>query len=333
MKTIQYDILHQTITQWDKDLSDIKGLNRENLLFYDSDHFQMYHQRFAEEVNQLIVTKEGNILGHCTIGTNKDALLMPYSAPFSMVYMKDRYRMADLKGMVTGIEEYARQMNHKTVSITLPPAIYGQNKINDLSSVLWSHGWRVSKLDINHHFDLTEYTDKQQHLEKLPHMTRKNYRKGLKFQLKFRELPLESFACGYQVIQKNRSERGYPLKISQKHMEALLNMEQLRARCFLVEWETIPIASAFVFDITKDVSQVIYWGDIPSYREMSPITFLAIELFDFYAKLNKRILDIGPSSDVGIINEGLADFKKTLGCSTSVKLSFQFSCNAGGGMK
>jgi len=57
---------------------------------------------------------------------------------------------------------------------------------------------------------------------------------------------------------------------------------------------------------------------------MRPMGLLPIKLVEYYKQLGKRYLDIGPSSENGIINLGLADFKKSIGCRNNIKMCFKY---------
>ena len=53
------------------------------------------------------------------------------------------------------------------------------------------------------------------------------------------------------------------------------------------------------------------------------MNYLAYSLFDYYADNGLRILDIGPSTEDGIPNYGLCEFKESIGCSVTMKYSFE----------
>jgi hypothetical protein len=57
---------------------------------------------------------------------------------------------------------------------------------------------------------------------------------------------------------------------------------------------------------------------------MRPMNLLPKLLFDYYKSIGKEFLDIGTSSEMGIINEGLTSYKKSIGCITSEKYSLKF---------
>jgi lipid II:glycine glycyltransferase (peptidoglycan interpeptide bridge formation enzyme) len=91
---------------------------------------------------------------------------------------------------------------------------------------------------------------------------------------------------------------------------------------FIVSHGSDEIAAALVYHVSDKIAQVIYWGDIPGYGEFKPINFLSYKLIQYYGSRGFEYLDIGISTDHSVLNFGLADFKISIGCETSMKLTF-----------
>ena len=118
----------------------------------------------------------------------------------------------------------------------------------------------------------------------------------------------------YEVIRLNRESKGYPLRMTYSQVAETIKI--LDHDFFVVKVGEVPIASAIVFCITEQIYQVIYWGDVPGYSQYKPINYLSYKLIEYYKQKNIRYLDIGPSSESGIPNFGLCDFKQSIGCET-----------------
>lgn len=292
--------------------------------FYDQFEFHEYHQRFVDEVFLLCIKSRDKIIGYCYLGSRENILKAPYSSPFALIHLKENFKVSDACLFVEGIKKFANKKDFYNVYFTLPPEIYNAELVSTLSASLFSEGFKVKSIEINNYFDLTKYSDLETHLKQSPHKVRKNYKRALKNELKFEEVEIEDFELAYDVIKVNREQMGYPLKISIHQMQDLINMDSLKVRSFVVRQQEKPIAAAIIFDVTKETSQVIYWGDILEYRNERPMDLLTLQIFDTYKKLGKKYLDIGPSSEDGVINVGLADFKKSIGCDTNIKAVFVY---------
>lgn len=128
----------------------------------------------------------------------------------------------------------------------------------------------------------------------------------------------ESVAMAYDVIQKNRIQRGNPLKLSLENLLAVREVTDIDF--FIVSHKNQVIAGAVVYKVADFFGQVIYWGNDIEFNSLNSIHFLAESLFNYY-KPCLDLLDIGPSSLEGEANVGLCRFKESLGCDTTLKLN------------
>lgn len=293
-------------------------------MYYDYIEFHEYHKKFADEVFQIIVKSNNKFIGYCYLGAKDGVLKAPYSSPFSLIHLKENLRITDACAFVDCIKAFALEKDFNKVVFTLPPDIYDSQLINILITTFFSQGFKVKSIEHNNQFDFQHYESIEAYLKKSAHKVRQNYKKAIKNELKFEQIDISDFKKAYEVIRINRNEMGYPLKISYSQMKDIINMNCIKIRAFVVNKVDEPVAAAIVFDITDEVSQVIYWGDIPEYRNERAMDLLTIEIFNFYNELGKKYLDIGPSSEDGIINPGLAEFKKSIGCGVATKLLFEY---------
>lgn len=293
--------------------------------FYDQPKFHEYHQKFSDEVFRLIIQSNNKFIGYCYLGGKNGVLTAPYSSPFALLYLKENFKIRDACVFIDGIKSFAVHKDFKIINFTLPPEMYENELINTLVAAFFSQGFKAKSIELNNYFDLDKIVDMETYLKRSTHKVRKNYKNALKNELVFKQIEIEDFEKAYDVIKINREQMGYPLKISKQQMQDLINMETLVVRAFIIEKQEKPIAAALIFDVTEEISQVVYWGDILEYRAERAMDLLTSNIFIFYKKLKKKYLDIGPSSEYGIINEGLADFKKSIGCNTNVKITFEYT--------
>ena len=92
---------------------------------------------------------------------------------------------------------------------------------------------------------------------------------------------------------------------------------------FLLNKKGKDVAAAIVFCVNKDVYQVINWGDIDGYSEERPMNLLAENVYEFYQQKGIQVLDIGSSTENGVPNYGLCDFKESIGVSVLIKVYFK----------
>ncbi|AFA48874.1 hypothetical protein [Acetobacterium woodii] len=322
IETIFFDIEKKKISDNINNVFEINDFIKP--IFYDTAEFQLYHKKFAEKVYQIVFVKENKCLGYCYVGIKEKIIKAPYSAPFAMMYLSEKYRVIDVCELIESFKICLSLFHCNKIEITLPPEIYSEELINTEFAAFSSKGFKVKEICINNYFNLTKFINKEDYLSNLGKMARRNNKVAVKNNLEFAEISIKDYKLAYEVIKFNHEEQGYPVKISEEQMEDLINMNALTCRCFGIRKDNMLIAAAIIFDVTDEISQIIYWGDILAYRKMSPMTLLATEIINYYKKLKKKYIDIGPSSENGIINTGLADFKKNIGADNDVKITFQF---------
>lgn len=293
-----------------------------SLLLYDEDIFHLYHEFRCEQVVRLVVVKEEYPVVWFWAGVRAGQLCVPYSSPFSLVYLHRKCQSEDLSAAIQAIPVLATHLGCHSVKITLPPPCYDPDMTAQISAALAADGFQIACMDLNAHFDLADFTTTEAFLPRLGRSARRNYRIACDENLSFIQLDPSEYDEAYTVIERNRQQMGYPLRLSRAHVAGFVERMPDATRWFGIRHQGELIATGLVFDITPHASQLIYWGDDCRFREKRSIALLAMRLVEFYHKLNKCYLDIGPSSDAGILNHGLSDFKRSMGCHESIKLTF-----------
>jgi len=128
----------------------------------------------------------------------------------------------------------------------------------------------------------------------------------------------------YKIIKQHKEAKGYPLSIAWEQMintTAIIN-----ADFFLVHsFDDIPIAAAIYLYSANSIAQLIYWGDVLNFHHLRTMNFLSYKIFEYYKSKDFNIVDLGPSTLNSIPNSGLCDFKESIGCNISTKISFSFN--------
>jgi predicted N-acyltransferase len=293
----------------------------DTILFYDSYAFHSYHQVFTDEVWRVHLQYEGKPLGLVYIGFKSRRAYSPYSAPFSMIYMKDNCTIKDTLLFFKSLKSFFNLNNICSYRVTLPPSSYNEDYINLMTSAMVSSGFIVEFIDLTHNFHLEGLIDITAYKEGLSRSKKNYFNQSIRNKLSFEQINIDDAKIAYDIIKLNREVKNYPLKMTFEHIKSIYESKDDTVRFFILRKDDTIVASAIVFDVTNDISQVVYWGDVPEYTHLHPMTYLPYKLIEFYRNSGKKILDIGPSSERGVINQGLADFKKSIGSSISIKIS------------
>lgn len=273
---------------------------------YNSAAFIALNSPKASEVRHLCIADSKPRLG-LTVGIGHDgSLRAPFSAPFSGF---DFNRRQSAEVMI----EAARLLRAELqgLSLTLPPAPYSPDMNFRTQAAFIAAGAKLN-VDWNFHIPLagTDYSS----LLLSPAKNKLRQALASPFALlKINEEPLRA----YEIIHRNRSQRGYPLRMS---ADDVINTTQgtnapIKADFFVLTDGQTDIASAMVYRPTPNIAQVIYWGnDQEATGCDAPMNLLACQLASHYQTQGMEILDIGPSSSDGIPSAGLCDFKDSIGC-------------------
>jgi len=271
----------------------------------------------VDEVLYLIIYRDKSPRFAVTFGRRGESVSCPFSAPFGYLEtLKSNLGVGEYEMAAGVLDTYLSTIGIKKATMGLPPEFYNPRTVNTLLNVLSGSGWRPEWVDLNFALPIQKLRGNYQAL--IHCNARKNLRIALKSELELRHCDtLEEKIRAYQAIRMNREYKGYPLRMTQE--QVLKTMEDVDSDMYLVMCGEDDIAAALVYRVTYRIVQVVYWGDVPGYGEKRPINFLSFELLKLYAELGFEYLDIGPSTELGIPNCGLCDFKDSIGCIRTAK--------------
>lgn len=242
----------------------------------------------------------------------------PFSAPFATIIgLRKGTAIEYYWEFVKLLNEVAFENGIKSISIFLPPDIYGSQENAKIINALLGNGYGMEYQELNYSLPLMGL-DLENYKVDIQHNARKNLAIALKSGLELVPCTdLERKKEAYEVIRINRESKGYPLRMTLE--QVLETIAVVKHDMFLVKKDERSIAAALVYHVTEEIVQVVYWGDVPDVGEYKPINFLSYELIKYYQERNLRHLDIGPSTENGVPNFGLCSFKESIGCEVSAK--------------
>lgn len=281
--------------------------------------FSELNRSKVDDIWYLLVNKGGSSRFAVTMGIAGERALCPFSAPFGYPEaIKDGLGVDSYKEVGCVLDDYFANNGIKSVKFTFPPSFYDPRAIETWMNVLFYLGWSIETIDISFGFHIPTI------LENYDAQIARNARKNLRIAreaglcLTHCETPAQKDEA-YRVIKINRDSKGYPLRMTQ--MQVQQTMQVVSSNEYLISCENENIAAALVYDVTPSVAQVIYWGDVPGHSEKKSINYLAYELLKLYSQRGFEYLDIGPSTENGVPNYGLCDFKDSIGCQRTAKYS------------
>lgn len=287
---------------------------------FNTPAFARLNAHKADSVRYLLfIDDSGKQRFGIVLGERGGRLLSPFSAPFGGFSTNKEQRFELVDEAVAALADYAKEQ-HKDVRIVLPPQFYAPTLIGHCVNAFSRHA-RLQYIDLNFYFPMSKFAGYDNCLER---NARKNLRRGMTSGFEFVVVDKndrEGMLRAYDVIRRNRAEHGYPLRMSLNDVEATVRL--IRADFFRLEYEGKDVAAAQVFHVADGIAQVIYWGDLRAYSHLRPMNYLVYRLFAHYQREGLHLLDIGPSTEDGIPNYGLCDFKTGIGCEITPKFVFE----------
>lgn len=253
------------------------------------------------------------------LGESGGMLRSPFSAPFGGFTQQGVQNLQNMESVVKLLQDYAANRG-QGIQVTLSPLFYDESQLSKWVSVFMRSGFRPI-IDLNYHFSISRFPEYRSLIDR---SARNHLNRSLKSG--FRLLQLNSgnrddVERAYEVIRRNREERGYPLRMTFEQVWQTVS-HVMKADFFVLDYEGNDVAAAQIFHVAPGIAQVIYWGDIREYSDLRPMNYLTYAVFNHYYDKGLKILDIGPSTEDSIPNYGLCEFKEDTGCDVTLKYKF-----------
>ena len=252
-------------------------------------------------------------------GVRDTKLVSPFSAPFGgFEAISEDLRLQQIDAALQALTIWAKAKNFTGIKIVAPSFFYNSNFLNKVFNCLYRDNFENANIELNYQFPTNKF-DKNYETT-IWYNARKNLNRALKADLTFEKLKTENGQLAYNVIAQNRKERGFPLRMTWEQVAE--TMLVINVDFFLVKKEEEHIGAAILFKVAEGIVQVVYWGDLPQYSESKTMNFLSYHVFKYYKEFGISIIDIGPSTEDSIPNNGLCEFKESIGCDISIKTEF-----------
>jgi hypothetical protein len=285
---------------------------------FNSAAFNALNESKCEAVYYLLF-KDSKIRLGIIFGVRNNILTSPFSAPFGgFEAINSDIRLQQIDAALEALTTWATIKKFTGIKIVAPSFFYNPNFLNKVFNCLYRDNFENKNIELNYQFPT--YKIDENYGTKIWYNARKNLKRALNDNLTFEKLESENGQLAYNVIAQNRKERGFPLRMTWEQVAE--TMLVINVDFFLVKKEEDHIGAALLFYVSEGIVQVVYWGDLPQYSESKTMNFLSYHVFKYYKELGVEMIDIGPSTEGSIPNNGLCEFKESIGCDISIKTEF-----------
>lgn len=273
-------------------VDDFARLFSEQPCVYDSPAFCILNSSKVQDVKAVAIFEGDVALASQIFGLRDGLWRAPFSAPYSA---------PSLKAQIDIDQFYSLAVNELgDIKLALPPMAYCPVAVPTIGSRL---------NEANFHYPMERFAEFEAFLSR---SGRYSHHRALRHPFRF--CRTDDIPRAYALISENRRAMGYPLAMSLEQVEETVKI--IPADFFILTLDGLDLAAAMVYRVSPGVAQVIYWGDLPEARQYRAMNHLAYRVIQWYAENAPEIsiLDIGPASTDGVRNEGLCQFKLSIGC-------------------
>lgn len=215
------------------------------------------------------------------------------------------------------LEKVLQNYGCKKIVISLPPLEYNQDFVSKQITCLNNSDFELINSELNQFFDLHKFNDNLNYLSVTEKQkTRYVLKKKLTHELVIDSKQKEEV---YDLIKNSRLIRDIPLKLSWPQLRHITM--NINADYWLVKTPNNEnCASAVIYHINPEIVLIVYWGFDPKHYKLDSMRYLSYEIFKYYHSKDKKLVDIGISTENSIANTGLINFKESVGCDSCLRI-------------
>jgi hypothetical protein len=237
----------------------------------------------------------------------------PCRATFGGFWSRDQLVRQEDVGLLC--EHLAGPDFRRDISIYLPPLGMTEFDVVNQLEALANTGFKTQFVDVNYHIDVQSWS---------PSIMSKGNQKKLR-QWKRAGGTVTQFAPSklpelYEVIRLNRGRLGVEPSISLVDLGKLVSAFPQNYFLFGGQINNSIAVAAVVVQVSSITSYVFFWADAIEFRNYSPVVAICEEIAIWSKSQGLFRLDLGISSERGVLNSGLSTFKSNLGAQPDDKL-------------
>lgn len=286
---------------------------------FNSPAFTQLYTHKCPGIHYLAFRRRNRVVAGIIAGETGGMLQSPFSAPYGGFTLLAAPAIALITELTDALTDYARELG-LGIRITLPPVHMAPAEISAWAYVLGLRDGVKITTDINYHIPLdgTAAYD-----SRMAPAARRNLRRGFHSNLSFHHLEAtpEAIKRAYTIIKTNHEAMGHPMNVSET--DTVRTCMALHGDVFTIAApDGADVAAAIFYRSSKGIAHNAVWGDIPAYRSLRPMNFLAHGIACHYRAEGLKALDLGTASLCGHPQPGLCHFKETLSALPSLKYTF-----------
>lgn len=273
-------------------------------------HFTFYSQNTD---NQIIEARFSVII-------NNKIAYSPLRATFGGIEFSESLSEFQLNDFLEQVLHFLKTKDISEIIINSYPGKYLSEQQNVvLSNCLSTLSFKIKFTEQNYEIDVTD----KSFLGAITSPRAKQLlKKSLKNGFTFRRELNPDLTEIHQFIANSRLRKNRPMTMSLEQLTKHFQKFPDNFQVFSVYDIQILMAVGVTIKINQDILYTFYLADNEQYLKHSPTIYLLSGIYEYAQKENYTILDLGIATDKGVLNEGLARFKRSVGGKLSEKKTY-----------
>lgn len=242
---------------------------------------------------------------------------MPLKAPFACIQWEGEASLEGLSYLFRALESHWKSKSLATATIILPPDVYLGEQSALVHKVMEQLQYKLLWQDINFHLKT------QASFRQLLHRSERwRLNKAIRLGYKFTEIENPDWDFFYEFIAESRRRKGFYLSMTKEELIKSYQLFPTNYHFFGVSKEKKWVALAVTVKVSPTHLYILYTADQLEHRKVSPVVMLHAGIFEFAQINGFQVLDMGTASLKGLVNNGVATFKRGLGGVLSLKNTY-----------
>ena len=293
----------------------------DHLLLFNADAFHALNLRPGQCARRIDYEADGRLVGSLVGVVDGDSFTSGHSASFGGPdFTRDAETAANVRAALEHAVATLDNEGVRTIRVKARPAFYSGSE-TAVQFALLNLGFRVESCELSFHIDLAGLGGLDGYTASLRSPARRALRHTLGEPFALVEADGDdAWARGHAVLAANRAAKGRVLALGLDYVLRARDALPGRVRMWALEHAGTPCAAALTYRVAPGRELVVYWGDAGHALARSPMNVLALRLVERALAEGVLSLDIGTSSVAGVPDQGLIQFKRSVGARESLRL-------------
>jgi hypothetical protein len=293
-----------------------------NHIFNEVDFFKLHASSTNDVYAQLVRVGDDKVCATIAFyETSEKVFASPKNGTFGGLGLNCSLDVHTVERFLPMLIDYLKAGGAREIEMKCAPFSHDLPLSSLVSNILLRQGGAITSHELNHDMQV----DARPFLQRIDYGNAKRIRKCLREGFVAEQIDPSACEDAYRVIRDNRERRGYPMSMTAEQIKAMMKTFPERLLFFAVypdPQKSRIVAAGICIAVSRYILYVFYWGDAADMGAYSPIALLASCIYEFCQREGFQLLDAGTSTLAGKPNHGLINFKRNLGFSESLKLSF-----------